>query len=167
MADAPQGGGFGASLKAKFGPLPVWAWLGIITVLLLGYWLYEQHKSGAASTGTDTTQGSSAAPGVVVINQDDAGEDEDDESSGGKKKKKKRKKNPKGFPPVPRPPREPHTRQVTVSKDETLRQLATQRHWSANTLRDVERENVTQGGGHFTGKTDLTKGEEVLRPLRS
>jgi hypothetical protein len=160
MADAPAqgGGGLGASLKSKFGPLPVWAWLGIITVLLLGYWLYEQHKAGATGT-TPSTGGSSAAPGVVVINQDQAGEDTGEDTDGKKKKKPKPK-------PKHKPPKEPDTRQVRVGKDETLGQLATQRHWSANTLRQVEEENVQAGEGELTKSSKLTRGEEILRPLR-
>lgn len=65
-------GGLLGTLKAKAGPLPVWAWLGLITVVLLGWWLYEQHKAGSSSTATSgATPSDVGQPGVVVINQGD------------------------------------------------------------------------------------------------
>jgi hypothetical protein len=77
MADADPGGGGGglaANLKAKFGPLPVWGWLGVITVVLLGYWLYEQHKNAGQTTAADNQSAAQVGqPGVVVINQDEPG----------------------------------------------------------------------------------------------
>ena len=72
-----QPSGFTGTLKAKWGPLPVWAWLAIITVVLLGYWLYEQHKAsaaGASSQAAAATPAQAGQPGVVVINQDDGGD---------------------------------------------------------------------------------------------
>lgn len=152
-AAAAPSGGLGGTLKAKFGPLPVWAWLGIITVALLGYWLYEQHKN---ATSTEQPQAQTAAPEVVVENQ----EGPYPSGSGGstpppKKKKKKRK----GFPP-----KEPGTRKISVDKNETLGQLAKQRHWSTKTLDKVEADNVTAGSGEWTPSTELHKGEDVVRP---
>jgi hypothetical protein len=43
----------GNMFTRKLGPLPVWAWLGIMTAGGLGIYLYEQHKqaTAAASTG--------------------------------------------------------------------------------------------------------------------
>lgn len=65
--DAGGSGGFLGALKAKIGPLPTWAWLGIITVLGLAYYLFEQHKAGSASTTAtpDTTQGDASVPETV------------------------------------------------------------------------------------------------------
>lgn len=160
--EAPGAGtGFGGTLKSKMGPLPVWAWLALITIAGLGYYLYEQHKNGSAAA---QPQGESAAPEVVVENQEGPYPSGD----GGTKKGKKPKK-PKGHVPKPphkKPPHEPHQRQVTVTGDETLGQLAKQRHWSTRTLHAVEEENVTQPGGEWTPQTKLRKGEEVERPLR-
>lgn len=59
------------TIKSKWGPLPVWGWLALITVVLLGYWLYEQHKAGTAGTPAAATPAQVGQPGVVVINQDD------------------------------------------------------------------------------------------------
>lgn len=153
MADPPassssssapaSSGGFGGALKSKFGPLPVWAWLAIITILALGYYLLSSRKKSTAQQQTMAGQ-----PGVVVVNQDQDG--------GGGKKHKKGKHHP---------PKEPgNSRDIQVSKDETLGQLAASRHWSKNTLGEVEEMNVTQGQGEWTPDTKLTKGEEVLRP---
>lgn len=160
MADeAPQSsGGFSGTLKSKWGPLPVWGWLALVTAVLLGYWLYTQHKSGGASSTGSTANGPGAVgqPGVVVINQDEPGDtDEDTEPAKGKK------------PPKPPESKPGNTRQITVTRNETLGDLAKQRHWSSATLKRVEQENITQGGGHWTAATKLKKGDEVLRPLRS
>lgn len=148
-----QPSGFGGTLKAKLGPLPTWAWLAIITVVLLGYWLYEQHKASASGSQQPATPGTVGQPGVVVINQDE----------------------PPGTEP-PEPPETKHgkrkdkdgtTRKITVEQNETLGELAKQRHWSDATLKAVEEMNVTQGQGEWTSSTRLKKGETVVRPLRS
>jgi hypothetical protein len=163
MADdaAAGGGGIGGTLKSKMGPFPVWVWLAIITIAGLAYYLYEQHKQGSAA---QQPQGSTAAPEVVVENQ----EGPYPTGSGGTKKKKHKGKGHVPKPPRPhkKPPREPHQRQITVSHDETLGQLAKQRHWSTRTLHQVEEENVNNPGGEWTPKTELDKGQEVERPLR-
>lgn len=149
------GGGFAGALKSKFGPLPTWAWLGIITVVLLGYWLLTKNKSGASSgsPGTSGTPADVGQPGVVVINQDS------DTGTPGQP--------PPGPPPPPTgPPPEPHTRQITLDQDETLAQLAKQRHWTAGTLREVEQMNVTAGQGKLTPQSKLKKGQTIIRPLK-
>lgn len=149
----PQGGGLGATLKSKWGPLPVWGWLAIITVVAVGFYLYSKHKAGSQGT-TANGPGAVGQPGVVVINQDEPGTgggggDDDD---GGKKK-------------PPKPP-EGTTRSITVDKNETLGQLAKSRHWSQATLKQVEEMNLTQGQGEWTPSTRLKKGDTVIRPLR-
>jgi LysM repeat protein len=49
------GGGLGGTLGRKLGPLPVWAWLLILTGLAVGYWLLKgKGSSSSSSTGTDT-----------------------------------------------------------------------------------------------------------------
>jgi hypothetical protein len=64
-------GGFAGTLKAKWGPLPVWGWLGIVTIALLGWYLWQQHQAGAAGTpAQQPTPSDVGQPGVVVINQD-------------------------------------------------------------------------------------------------
>ena len=146
-----SGGGFLGTLKAKWGPLPVWGWLALVTVILLGYWLYEQHKNASTASTTANGPGAVGQPGVVVINQ--AAPDTDTGTP---------------TPPIPLPPvpTEGTTRKITVTKDETLGELAKQRHWSAGTLAAVETMNLTQGGGKWTPATKLTKGETVIRPLK-
>jgi hypothetical protein len=150
-ASSSSGGGLAGSLKAKFGPMPVWVWLALITAVLLGYWLLTKNKSGSSSTAQQGTPSDVGQPGVVVINQD----------------------GPEGTPPpsppppIVSPPKEPQTRQITVDKNETLAELAKQRHWSADTLKQVEEENVTAGQGKLTPKSKLKKGSTIIRPLRS
>lgn len=64
------GGGIGGALKEKMGPLPVWGWLGILTGLALGYWLYERHKAGGASAAAQSPiqAGTAQVPETVVQN---------------------------------------------------------------------------------------------------
>lgn len=51
--DAPHGRG----LTGKLGPLPVWAWGGILGVVVLGVYLFRQRASGS-TTAPDSTDGS-------------------------------------------------------------------------------------------------------------
>lgn len=150
--DTSSSSGFGAALKKKIGPLPTWGWLLVLTAIALAYYLYSKNKS-SKSTGTKTpTPSDVGQPGVVVINQDEGAE-----------------------PPAPPEKKHHHhgrgaagdesTKQITVSKDETLGELARQYHWSRDTLRDVENMNATAGQGSWTESTRLHKGQEVLRPL--
>ena len=157
MPDTSQpagGGGLGATLKGKLGPLPTWVWLALITVVLLGYWLITKNKSGASgSSGQQGTTADVGQPGVVVINQDEPG------GTPGQPP-------PPTTPPPTTPPTEPHSRQITLDQNETLAQLAKQRHWSAATLQAVENENVMQGGGKLTAQSKLHKGQTIIRPLK-
>ena len=47
-----QSGGLGSTLSQKMGPLPVWAWLAILTVAGLLWWLVAQRKGGTPAGGT-------------------------------------------------------------------------------------------------------------------
>lgn len=62
---APARGGIAGALSAKMGPWPTWAWLLVITVAGLGFYLYEKHKKGAAPA-TPATAAAQAAPGQVT-----------------------------------------------------------------------------------------------------
>jgi hypothetical protein len=147
------GGGLAASLKSKFGPMPVWVWLALITAVLLGYWLLTKNKSGASTSGTSGTPADVGQPGVVVINQDSGTGTPSGQA-------------PPPSPPPTLPPTEPHQRQITIDQDETLAELAKQRHWTSGTLREVEQENVTAGQGKLTPKSKLKKGQTIIRPLK-
>lgn len=57
--------GFAGTLKSKWGPLPVWGWLLVVTILALGYYLWTRRQ------GAQQTAPMSGQPGVVVINQGD------------------------------------------------------------------------------------------------
>jgi hypothetical protein len=148
---AASSGGLGATLKSKLGPMPTWVWLALITVVLLGYWLITKNKSGASSgsSGTQGTPSDVGQPGVVVINQDGPEPSEP----------------PGPPPPGHKPPTSPETRKITLDQNETLAELAKQRHWTADTLHDVENMNVLQGGGKLTPQSKLKKGQTIIRPL--
>jgi hypothetical protein len=69
------GKGIGGAFKSRLGPLPVWAWLAIMTAVALGFYLFEQHKksSTASTANAGATPADVGQPGVVVINQDGPG----------------------------------------------------------------------------------------------
>lgn len=87
-----QGRGLGGTLKSKMGPLPLWGWLAIMTVIAVAYYLYAKNKSAQ-----QPAQPAAGAPGVTVINQgtpptspppEPKHKDDDDKSkSGGDDKK--------------------------------------------------------------------------------
>ena len=56
----PKGGG--NVLTTRYGPLPLWGWLGIAVV---GYLLYRRYSSGAASSTTAAT--GTAAPATETV----------------------------------------------------------------------------------------------------
>lgn len=59
-ASTPGGRGGGNVLTRKIGPLPTWAWVAIVSVLLIGYAYWRTKQSGTAAdttaTGTDASQ---------------------------------------------------------------------------------------------------------------
>lgn len=59
--ERPASSGGGGLLTGKMGPLPVWAWLAIMTVVGIGFYLYEQHKKGTAAPAATSTTMSGAA----------------------------------------------------------------------------------------------------------
>ena len=56
--------GFTGTLKSRWGPLPVWGWLLVVTILALGYYLWTRRQGAQQQTAPMSGQ-----PGVVVINQ--------------------------------------------------------------------------------------------------
>jgi len=52
------------TLRMKWGPLPVWGWLALITVLALGWYLIKGKSGSTASTSDQET--SDQAPEIVV-----------------------------------------------------------------------------------------------------
>ena len=59
-----SGRGLGGTLKSKMGPLPLWGWLAIMTVIAVAYYLYAKNKAAQ-----QPAQPAAGAPGVTVINQ--------------------------------------------------------------------------------------------------
>lgn len=151
-----------AAFKRKYGPLPLWGWMALILGLALAYELYKSHKAGSSSnTAAGTSSGSGDAvpadqvPDVIIQNNEGTG------GTGAT--------GPKG-PPGPTgkapPVAQPTTRAITVTKNQTLAQLAKYYKWDPKTLADVEKMNRTQGGGDLTASSKLTKGTVIIRPLK-
>ncbi|HEY2089885.1 MAG TPA: LysM domain-containing protein [Mycobacterium sp.] len=140
------GGNAGGVLRRKLGPLPVWGWLAIVTVLGLGYYLLEKNKSGSSSgtavTGTGSVTPASSVPDYVsqtTINLAQPPSPDDDDADmpapSGKKPPAKppAKKPPAKKPPAKKPPagKEPGGKQpplmsgsYTVKPGDTLDKLA-------------------------------------------
>ena len=57
---APPARGGGNVLTRKIGPLPTWAWVAIVSVILIGYayWRNKQSSSATADTSADGTDAS-------------------------------------------------------------------------------------------------------------
>ena len=53
------------TLRARFGPLPVWIWLALITALGLTYYIIQRRKNSAASASTADYAGTGQVPQVV------------------------------------------------------------------------------------------------------
>jgi LysM repeat protein len=53
----PQGGKLGV-FSSKLGPLPLWAWLAIITIIALVYYVYSQKKNSNSNSSTSNSTGS-------------------------------------------------------------------------------------------------------------
>ncbi len=72
--DQGGGGGGGNFLTSKAGPLAVWQWMAIVTVLAVGYYfLYAKNQNAAAAaastTSTAATTSSADVPQFVIQNQ--------------------------------------------------------------------------------------------------
>lgn len=133
-------------LGQKWGPLPVWGWLAIITVLFLGYYLIAGKKAKKGGGG----QGLPKVPDIIIQNQEPS-------------------TTPPGPPPVTSPPSQgqPGVKGITVTKDQTFGEMAQEYHWSQNTIAAIEAMNQISGRGHLTPSTRLKKGEVILRPVNS
>lgn len=63
---APASRSSGNTFTRKLGPLPVWAWMGIVLALALAYWYIKNRKAVSAAQGTPTTTGSAASTGQTA-----------------------------------------------------------------------------------------------------
>lgn len=61
---APESGGGGGGIKGAFGrkvgPLPLWAWLGLATLLAVGYYMYAKNKAANSTASQSAGTGGSA-----------------------------------------------------------------------------------------------------------
>ena len=48
----------------KYGPMPLWAWGGVVVLLALGYSLYKKHQAAASSTQTQSNPSVNSPGGV-------------------------------------------------------------------------------------------------------
>jgi LysM domain len=55
------------TLTQKAGPLPVWAWAGILVVLVAGFMIYEKKKNMNAQAAQATNQAGSSNLGVTPV----------------------------------------------------------------------------------------------------
>jgi hypothetical protein len=157
MAEQSSGGGGSfAAFKRKYGPLPLWGWMALILGAALAYELYKSHESSKSAAGSDTSGSGDEVPADqvpdVIIQNDGATGPPGPPGPPG----------PKGKTP---PPVKGTTRAITVTKNQTLAQLAKYYHWDPKTLAAVEKMNKTQGGGTLTPSSKLTKGQVIIRPL--
>ena len=53
------------TLRARFGPLPVWIWLALITALGLAYYIIQRRKSPAAAASTADAADTGQVPQIV------------------------------------------------------------------------------------------------------
>jgi len=149
-----EGGGF---LSQKFMGIPAWIFLAGAAVLA---YLYFSHQNQAPANMTTGGGGSvrtgnvKVEKGAVRINVNGSGADVDN--------------------PQPKPPHggKGYTgpwKAITVTQDESLTDLGQSRHWSDETMGDIEA--VTQpkksslAGKMLTADTQLTQGQTIYRPI--
>ena len=53
------------TLRARFGPLPVWIWLALITALGLAYYIIQRRRNPAPATSTADAAGTGQVPQIV------------------------------------------------------------------------------------------------------
>lgn len=162
MADEkPAGGKKENVLTRKIGPLPTWGWIAIGGTGIL-IWAFFANRSAQNQSTQSGPQGNLTPP-VVVQNFP-----------------------PESEPPPPGPPTGHHrhkppkggdgdgddgsgkdsdTKQITVTKNETLDDLAKYLHWSPSTLKQVEEMNAIQGQ-ELKGSSKLHKGQTIIRPTK-
>ena len=141
--------------------IPVWVWVGGAAVI--AYFLFFRNSSSSNQPSTSggggqvTTGATTIKKGAVnvSISQDSGGGPDKDTNS----------------QPGPPPPPSQDTKSFTVPKNETWGQFGASRHWSENTLNELDQ--FTQpAGSTYAGKilnpdSPLKKGDTVFRPIKS
>lgn len=156
----------------KVGPFPAWVWLA--GAALLAY-LYFRHTQGAGGGiagsptttgggGTITTGNTRVDKGAVTVTVNaDKGIGNDDKDT-----------DPDHHKHQHQPGHHHHKREkqewrtLTVPETMTLEQFADTRHWSPDTLKDVETsvqpKDSTFAGKKLKGTQRLKKGDKIARP---
>ena len=131
----------GNLLSQKWGPLPVWGWLAIVTFIGLLYYFYAKSKANSATATTGTAQipeqviqnvmptQTVPAPGTTPPPAPVPAADSDTDKDGDKDKKKTPHKKTGGGgtgPPTRKPPGK--TKTVTVARGQNLANIARQAH---------------------------------------
>jgi hypothetical protein len=149
--------GQGNFFTRKLGGVPAWVWLAGAAVLV---YFYMSRQSSTSGRPTTSGGGGSITTGPTRISKDairvtvnagrgDRGEEDNDQ-------------------PGHRPHRRHTTKSFTVPKNETWGQFAESRHWSEETIDDIQ--NFKQPKGTtYAGKVlplnfKLKKGDKVARP---
>lgn len=68
-AAAPPARGGGNVLTRKIGPLPTWAWVAIVSVILIGYAYWRNKQAGTTATPDTTADGTDASQVPQFVNQ--------------------------------------------------------------------------------------------------
>jgi hypothetical protein len=62
--ESSGGGGVKGAIGRKVGPLPLWAWLGLVTLVAVGYYMYKKNQAGN-STANQSTAGTGGTAGTT------------------------------------------------------------------------------------------------------
>jgi hypothetical protein len=66
---APESSGGGNVFTRKMGPLPLWAWLGLATLVAVGYYMYSKNKSASSTSNPASTGGSAGTVDQSLVPQ--------------------------------------------------------------------------------------------------
>lgn len=155
-------------LTRKIGPLPTWAWVAILSALIIGYaYIKNRNSSAGASTASPTGTDSSQVP--QFVNQTYTTVTPPSAPVPGPPGPQGPQGPPGPLPPIPLPPIGlPPTpgptgtpgpnRTIVIEHPGTLRQVAKRREWSTSTLAAVEKVNKLRPGSR------LRKGQKLLIP---
>jgi hypothetical protein len=66
---APERSGGGNVFTRKMGPLPLWAWLGLATLVAVGYYMYSKNTSASSTSNPANTGGSTGTVDQSLVPQ--------------------------------------------------------------------------------------------------
>lgn len=152
----------GNVLTRKIGPLPTWGWIAIGGTGIL-IWAFFANRNSSQNQNQGGPQGNLTPP-VVVQNFPPEAEPPPPGQPTGHHRHKKKPGDDDGDGDNGSG-RDSDTKQIRVSKDETLGELAKYLHWSKGTLKQVEEMNAVEGK-ELTGSSKLHRGQTIIRPVK-